>query len=211
MLRRSRRVLIFLYTLRRAALASRTTTTYHIQQLTSRTTTTNDIQQLCPMNEIAGSEALPRSRRGHQTNSSTALSTVSHGPSRYPIVRTSWYRLRSPYASLPANLERVAETWNRLAPSFWAPIASEFFFKHGGTPTYMFTIKGILGKRKRWRDRFNLALANQQSLFYLASYFASVLNPSIRAIMPHSSCGAHHAAFLGPFLFSEQGHAASHF
>ena len=33
-------------------------------------------------------------------------------------------------------------------------------------------------KRKRWRDRFNLALANQQSLFYLASYFASVLTPS---------------------------------
>ena len=57
------------------------------------------------------------------------LSTVSHGPSRYPIVRTSWYRLRSPYASLPANLEGVAETWKRLAPSFWAPIASEFFFK----------------------------------------------------------------------------------
>ena len=28
--------------------------------------------------------------------------------SRYPIVRTSWYLLRSPYASLPANLERVA-------------------------------------------------------------------------------------------------------
>ena len=35
-----------------------------------------------------------------------------------------------------------------------------------------------VGKRKRWRDRFNLALANQQSLFYFASYFASVLNPS---------------------------------
>ena len=34
------------------------------------------------------------------------------------------------------------------------------------------------GKRKGWRDRFNLALANQQSLFYFASYFASVLNPS---------------------------------
>ena len=34
------------------------------------------------------------------------------------------------------------------------------------------------GKRKRWRDRFNLALANQQSRFYFASYFASVLNPS---------------------------------
>ena len=33
-------------------------------------------------------EALPRSKRGHQTNRSTALSTVSHGPtSRYPIVR----------------------------------------------------------------------------------------------------------------------------
>ena len=75
----------------------------------------------------AGSEALPRSRRGHQTNKDTALSTVSHGPSRYPIVRTSWYRLRSPYASLPANLESVAETWKRLAPSFWAPIASKFF------------------------------------------------------------------------------------
>ena len=26
------------------------------------------------------------------------------------------------------NLERVAETWNRLAPSFWVPIALEFFF-----------------------------------------------------------------------------------
>ena len=135
--------------LRRAALTSRTTTTYHIQYLcpmndcnvkmelvtrtrrraalTSRTTTTNHIPQLCPMNEIAGSEALPRSRRGHQTNRSTALATVSHDPSRYPIVRTSWYRLRSPYASLPANLERVAETWNRLAPSFWVPIASKFF------------------------------------------------------------------------------------
>ena len=31
--------------------------------------------------------------------------------------------------SLPANLESVAETWKRLAPSFWVPIASEFFFK----------------------------------------------------------------------------------
>ena len=38
MLRGSRRVLNFPYTLRRAALASRTTTTYHIQQL-------------CPMND----------------------------------------------------------------------------------------------------------------------------------------------------------------
>ena len=41
MLRRSRRVLIFLYTLRRAALVSRTTTTYHIQQL-------------CPMKDCNG-------------------------------------------------------------------------------------------------------------------------------------------------------------
>ena len=83
----------------------------------------------CVQRTIAGSEALPRSRRGHQTNRGTALSTVSHGPSRYPIVRTSWYRLRSPYASLPATLESVAETWKRLAPSFWVPIASEFFLK----------------------------------------------------------------------------------
>ena len=64
MLRRSRRVLTFLYTLRRAALANRTTTTYHIQQLCpkrvrrkdiskykSRATTTYHIQQLCPMND----------------------------------------------------------------------------------------------------------------------------------------------------------------
>ena len=117
--------------------------------LTSRTTTTNHIQQLCPMNDIAGSEALPRSRRGHQTNRSTALSTVSNGPNRYPILRTSWYRLRSPYASLPANLERVAKTWNRLAPSFGSQSLRSFFFKHGGTPTYMFTIKGILENWKR--------------------------------------------------------------
>ena len=87
------------------------------------------IYSSCVQWTIAGSEALPRSRRGHQTNRSTALSTVSHGPSRYPIVRTSWYRLRSPYASLPANLESVAETWKRLAQSFWAPIASKFFWK----------------------------------------------------------------------------------
>ena len=85
------------------------------------------IYSSCVQWTIAGSEALPRSRRGHQTNRSTTLSTVSHGPSRYPIVRTSWYRLRSPYASLPANLESVAETWKRLAQSFWAPIASKFF------------------------------------------------------------------------------------
>ena len=76
-----------------------------------------------------GSAASVKERTSNQQNRSTALSTVSHGPSRYPIVRTSWYRLRSPYASLPANLERVAETWNRLAPSFWVPIASEFFLK----------------------------------------------------------------------------------
>ena len=66
------------------------------------------------------SEALPRSRRGHQTNRSTALSTVSHGPSRYPIVRTSWYRLRSSYASLPANLERVYAS-NNLFSAFPQP------------------------------------------------------------------------------------------
>ena len=41
-----------------------------------------------------------------------------------------------------------------------------------------FVLHGHISKRKRWRDRFNLALANQQSLFYFASYFASVLNPS---------------------------------
>ena len=34
----------------------------------------------------AGSETLPRSRRGHRTYRCTALSTVSHGPSRYPMV-----------------------------------------------------------------------------------------------------------------------------
>ena len=87
------------------------------------------IYSSCVQWTIAGSEALPRSRRGHQTNRNIALSTVSHGPSRYPIARTSWYRLRSPYASLPANLESVAETWKRLAQSFWAPIASKFFWK----------------------------------------------------------------------------------
>ena len=39
-------------------------------------------------------------------------------------------------------------------------------------------VRQAFGKRKRWRDRFNLALANQQSIFYFASYFASVLSPS---------------------------------
>ena len=92
--------------------------------LTSRTTTTNHIQQLCPMNEIAGSEALPRSRRGHQTNRSTAFSTVSHGPSRYPIVRTSWYRLRSPYASLPANLGNLEQ----IGAKFLGPNRFGVFF-----------------------------------------------------------------------------------
>ena len=42
---KSRRVLILFYTLRRAALASRTTTTYHIQQL-------------CPMNDCNGRREL---------------------------------------------------------------------------------------------------------------------------------------------------------
>ena len=35
----------------------------------------------------AGSDALPRSRIRHRTNRCTALSTVSHSPSRYPMVR----------------------------------------------------------------------------------------------------------------------------
>ena len=134
-------------TRRRAALTSRTTTTNHI------------LQQLCPMNEIAGSEALPRSRRGHQTNRSTALSTVSHGPSRYPIVRTSWYRLRSPHASLPANLERVAETWNRLAPSFWVPIASEFSFKIWRNANVHVHDLGHIGKLEANVDSFKTALS----------------------------------------------------
>ena len=42
------------------------------------------LEHVCPS---AGSEALTRSRRGHRNNMFTALSTVSHGPSRYPIVR----------------------------------------------------------------------------------------------------------------------------
>ena len=55
-----------------------------------------------------------------------------------------------------------------------------------------------VGKRKRWRDRFNLALANQQSLFYLASYFASVLNPKYVG----QSYRIHHAAPIMPHFWA---------
>ena len=58
----------------------------------------------------------------------------------------------------------------------------------------------IKGKRKRWRDRFNLALANQQSLFYLASYFASVLNSKPKQL--GQSCRIHHAAPIMPHFWA---------
>ena len=89
------------------------------------------------------------------------LSTVSHGPSRYPIVRTSWYRLRNPYVSLPANLESVAESWKRLAPSVWVPIASEFFFKTWRNAYYLHVNDlGHIGKLEAILDSFKTPLTN---------------------------------------------------
>ena len=82
----------------------------------------------------------------------------NHGSSRYPIVRISWYRLRSPYASLPANLERVAETWNRLAPSFWVAIASEFFFLTWRNAYLHVHDLGHIGKLEANLDSFKTAL-----------------------------------------------------
>ena len=126
--------------------------------LTSRTTTTYNIQQLCPMNDCrVGSASSVEERTSNQQGHRAFY--VSHGPSRYPIVRTSWYRLRSPYASLPANLESVAETWKRLAPSFWVPTASEFFFKTWRNAYLHVHDLGHIGKLEANLDSFKTALS----------------------------------------------------
>ena len=132
--------------------------------LTSRTTTTHHIQQLCPMNDCrVGSAVSVEERTSNQQEEHRAFYGQSW-PSRYTIVRTSWYLLPSPYASLPANLERVAETWNRLAQSFWVRIASEFFIKTWRNAYLHVHDLGHIGKLEANLDSFKTALSTRFSL-----------------------------------------------
>ena len=132
---------------------------------TSRTTTANHIQQLCPMNDCrVGSAASVEERTSNQQEHRAFYGQPWPYDSRYPIVRTSWYRLRSPYASLSANLERVAETWNRLAPSFWVPIASELFFLTWRNAYLHVHDLGHIGKLEANLDSFKTPLSTKFSL-----------------------------------------------
>ena len=83
----------------------------------------------CVQWTIAGSEALPRSRAGHQTNRSTALSTVSHGPSRYPIVRDLVVPPTVSSRFVAGELEKSGRNLEQIGAKFLGPNRFGLFFK----------------------------------------------------------------------------------
>ena len=76
----------------------------------------------------AWSEALPRSRRGHRTNRCTALSTASHGPSRYPIVRDLVVPPTEPSRFAAGELGKSGRNMEEIGAMFLCLICFRDFF-----------------------------------------------------------------------------------
>ena len=69
----------------------------------------------------AGSEALTRSMRGHRTNRCTALSTVSYGPSRYPMVRDLVVLSMEPSRFTAGELGKSGRNLEEIGAKFLGP------------------------------------------------------------------------------------------
>ena len=76
----------------------------------------------------AGSEALPRSRRGHRINRCVALSTVSHGPSRYPMVRDLVVPPTEPSRFAAGELGKGGKNLEEIGAKFLGPNCFRVFF-----------------------------------------------------------------------------------
>ena len=102
---------------------------------------------------------LPRSRRGHHTNRSTALSTVSHGPSRYPIVRDLVVPPTESSRFVAGELGKSGRNLEQIGAKFLGPNRFGVFLKTWPNAYYLhFHDLGNIGKLEANLDSFKTPL-----------------------------------------------------
>ena len=111
--------------------------------------------------QSAGSEALPRSRGGHRTNRCNALSSVSHGPSRYPMVRDLVVPPTEPSRFAAGELGKGGKNLEETGAKFLGPNCFRVFFKKSRRNAYVhFHDLGKFGNLEANLETFKTALNN---------------------------------------------------